>query len=447
MPALELALDRITNLVGKTDQEVAREVHDTEQRVLARFAARGFAPTDAWAHHVADAIKQLIQERESTLIDTASKTLRVIPPGDIDEKAAAQVTDFVMSDLARYYRHGAAKILHVAKLPGYMDGLPPSLAEHEAKMRARVATKIDLTLAEIRQTPSKSIATDGASGSVAGMPYLATVFRVMIASPSDVQEERRIAQEVIADWNAVHSEDEQIVLLPLVWERDSRPTQGDRPQGLINAQVLKKADVLVAIFWTRIGSPTGVAPSGTVEELREHIAAGKPALLYFSSAPTPPSKLDTEQLDALRAFQKESRDKGLQETFSTPEEFRQKLTRHLAQLVIDDPRFAMARAAPSNGQTPATTSAPLSRNAQMLLKQAALDDKPIRRSRTMRGGEIRAGNKTFASEAGHRAMAEWEHAIKELSVAGLTEDPTGANEVFKLTHRGYEAADKITKDW
>src|SRR5258706_12034364 len=109
------------------------------------------------------------------------------------------------------------------------------------------------------------------------MPYAASIFRVMIASPSDVQEERVIVQDVIADWNAVHAEDEAIVLLPLLWERDSAPLQGDRPQGLINKQVLEKADVLVAIFWTRIGSPTGKAPSGTVEELREHLAADKPA--------------------------------------------------------------------------------------------------------------------------------------------------------------------------
>ena len=47
------------------------------------------------------------------------------------------------------------------------------------------------------------------------MPYQATVFRVMIASPSDVAEERQIIREVVNDWNAVHSLARRIALLPV----------------------------------------------------------------------------------------------------------------------------------------------------------------------------------------------------------------------------------------
>jgi hypothetical protein len=91
----------------------------------------------------------------------------------------------------------------------------------------------------------------------------AKVLNVMIASPSDVSQERQIARNVIAEWNTVHS-DRKTVLIPVGWETHSVPDTGDRPQAIINGQLLKDADLLIAVFWTRIGSPTGGAPSGTV---------------------------------------------------------------------------------------------------------------------------------------------------------------------------------------
>ncbi len=113
------------------------------------------------------------------------------------------------------------------------------------------------------------------------MSYEATVYNVMIASPSDVVAECGVIRETLSKWNSVHSADKGIVVLPIDWKTHASPAVGDRPQEIINRQVLADADLLVAVFWTRIGSPTGKAPSGTIEEIREHIAAGKPVMLYF----------------------------------------------------------------------------------------------------------------------------------------------------------------------
>jgi hypothetical protein len=121
--------------------------------------------------------------------------------------------------------------------------------------------------------------------------YKATALNVMVASPSDVPQERVIVRDVIAEWNVVHAEDRKTVLMPLGWETHATSEMGDRPQAIINGQLLKEADLLVAIFWTRIGSPTGAAKSGTVEEIEEHIGAGKPAMIYFSSALFVPTAL------------------------------------------------------------------------------------------------------------------------------------------------------------
>ena len=125
------------------------------------------------------------------------------------------------------------------------------------------------------------------------MSYLAQVYNVMIASPGDVQAERNIVREVIHEWNAIHSAQRQVVILPVSWESHSSPEMGARPQEIINKQVLDKCDLLVGVFWTRIGTESGAYVSGTVEEIERHLDAGKPAMLYFSGKPAYPDSIDS----------------------------------------------------------------------------------------------------------------------------------------------------------
>lgn len=73
------------------------------------------------------------------------------------------------------------------------------------------------------------------------MSFTATSYRVLIASPSDLTEEREAATMAINDWNAQHAVAEGIVLLPVKWETHARPKSGVRPQGAINAQSFKPA--------------------------------------------------------------------------------------------------------------------------------------------------------------------------------------------------------------
>jgi len=107
----------------------------------------------------------------------------------------------------------------------------------------------------------------------------------MIASPSDVNDERKTIREAVLEWNYKHSIQNGMVLIPLGWETHSAPLLGEGQdksgQRIINDMVLKHADVLVAIFKTRIGSPTGKAASGTIEEIELHCSVGKPVLRYF----------------------------------------------------------------------------------------------------------------------------------------------------------------------
>jgi hypothetical protein len=115
------------------------------------------------------------------------------------------------------------------------------------------------------------------------MSFKSETYRVLIASPSDLSEERQAATDAVNEWNAQHAAAESVVLLPVKWETHATPQSGVRPQDAINRQLVHECDLVVGMFWTKIGTNTGVAESGTVEEIDQFVAAGKPAMRYFSS--------------------------------------------------------------------------------------------------------------------------------------------------------------------
>lgn len=165
------------------------------------------------------------------------------------------------------------------------------------------------------------------------MSFKAETYRVMIGSPSDLAEERQTATDAINDWNAQHAAAERVVLLPVRWETHAAPQVAVRPQEAINAQLVQNADLLVGMFWTKLGSSTGVAESGTVEEIDRFVAAGKPAMLYFSSRPISPNKIDLKQHKKLRKFEQATYKTALVGGFASVAELRTTLLRDLTNQV------------------------------------------------------------------------------------------------------------------
>jgi hypothetical protein len=55
------------------------------------------------------------------------------------------------------------------------------------------------------------------------MPFKAEIYRVLIASPSDLAEERQAATDAINEWNSQHAVAESVVLLPVKWENPFQP--------------------------------------------------------------------------------------------------------------------------------------------------------------------------------------------------------------------------------
>ncbi len=167
------------------------------------------------------------------------------------------------------------------------------------------------------------------------VPFQTSTFNILIASPSDLSEERKAAREAIHEWNDLHAEAEGVMLMPLMWETHAMPGAGGRPQEIINKQLVAKSDLLIGLFWTKMGTNTGVAESGTVEEINEIIAAGKPAMLYFSTRPINPQTIDVNQMQRLKTFRDETYRNALAGTFASPSELRQTLVRDLTRRVRD----------------------------------------------------------------------------------------------------------------
>jgi len=59
------------------------------------------------------------------------------------------------------------------------------------------------------------------------MPFKAEIYRVLIASPSDLTEERQAATDAINEWNSQHAVAESVVLLPVKWETHATLRAGE----------------------------------------------------------------------------------------------------------------------------------------------------------------------------------------------------------------------------
>lgn len=277
------------------------------------------------------------------------------------------------------------------------------------------------------------------------MSYTAQVFNIMIASPGDVSAERAIVRDVVYEWNAVHSPARKTVLLPVGWETHSSPEMGESAQGIINRQVLDKGDLLIGVFWTRIGTQTQEYASGTVEEIERHISSGKPAMLYFSSQPAALESVDMQQYDELKRFKESCKNRGLFESYDSLSGFKEKFYRQLQLKLNEHPSFQLEGSELSSEVRESATRLPqLASEGRILLKEASLDPHGhILHVRYIGGTDIQTNGKNFIQSNERREVAKWEAALEELVAQGLLVARGHKGEVFEVSSLGYQVADMI----
>jgi hypothetical protein len=190
--------------------------------------------------------------------------------------------------------------------------------------------------------------------------------------------------------------------------------------------------------------------SGSVEEIEKHIEAGKPAMIYFSSAPVRLDSVDEAQYNALKEFKGQLKDRGLYDTYDTPGDFADKFRRQLATRINNDLFFHVEGAGADREAlvneiiSEAVKKIPgMSDEAKTLLTEASLDRNGQVLSMKLMGGEIiQTNGKSFTGEDA-RTKAIWNGALRELVSLGLLESVGYKNQIFNVTREGYDVAEML----
>ena len=167
------------------------------------------------------------------------------------------------------------------------------------------------------------------------MPVEAKVYRILIASPSDVTDERKIIREEVHRWNAMHAVDMKIILMPIGWETDATPDLRESGQEVINRQLVDTCDILIGVFWTRLGTPTALGGTGTEVEIGRARNEGKRCMVYFSDEPVSPSEIDIKQYEQVQEYWRKLQPTGLANRYKTIEDFRKIVLLHINSAVSE----------------------------------------------------------------------------------------------------------------
>jgi hypothetical protein len=333
-------LEQIAKLkFGKEMESISRQVRETVKEMQSEYAAlTGSSGVRSGQHEASigraqiDGAERLVRALFQIWVDLVKRR-----KGHISWEDVAFI-----ANKAESYARTQKVYLHTAFSQQRM-GAAVNVLTQEAELRmhavaANARRDLEITVQEHEAFANRSSddIMEPQSGNLEreGKPtrHIATVLNILIASPSDVSEERGVVERAIHDWNAAHFSSMGIMLNPIRWESHAYPASGDRPQAIINRQIGESGDILIAIFGYKLGTPTGAAQSGTIEEIEEFRKAGKYVALYFSTADVPRSA-DRAQLEALESYKKDRQKDTLYFEFEDAYGLRDHLTKHLPKIV------------------------------------------------------------------------------------------------------------------
>ena len=272
--------------------------------------------------------------------------------------------------------------------------------------------------------------------------FSAMCFNIMLSCPSDVSEEKEIFIKNIHEWNSINAEDKQIVIIPMDWENTVYPSSGEYPQEVINKQLLEKADILVAVFRMRMGSPTNDYISGTVEEISKFIEKGKKVLLYYYNGLIEQSEIDSsEKIEQYKILQKfkagNTPYKGVYNEYNSAKDFSDKFSEHLQRLMIDIKNTNNIEK--NNKNIPILNSG--ARLILEKLKNIPDDEDQIllkmHNSGSFIGYSYQIGVEEFPKIYNRENMAEFEDGKEQLLELGLLKINSTRKDSWILTSKGY----------
>jgi hypothetical protein len=144
------------------------------------------------------------------------------------------------------------------------------------------------------------------------MPSTVTKYKIFLASPSDLEEDRLSIDEVIKELNISYGKQNEIFLELLKWETHSGAGISTiHPQEIINSDLGIDYDIFIGIIWGKFGTKTDSADSGTEEEFLNayNRFIEKPnslqILFYFKTTPISINEINPEQIKKIQEFKTE----------------------------------------------------------------------------------------------------------------------------------------------
>lgn len=168
------------------------------------------------------------------------------------------------------------------------------------------------------------------------------VVRLVAVSPCDVSAERELLDEIVDELNRGVAPALGCRLSLWRWETDVHPgLHLEGPQGLIDAAMrIEQADVVVGIFWSRLGGAIDDGGSATEHELRRAWDAWSEhqrpdVLIYFCQRAVMPSKSEEAlQLYSLLRFREAMPKEQFWCRYESPREFEGLVRTHLTKALF-----------------------------------------------------------------------------------------------------------------
>lgn len=174
------------------------------------------------------------------------------------------------------------------------------------------------------------------------MAQKVTLYKIFVASPSDVRDERNLLEEIIDEINLSTLSRNNIRVELIKWETHVNPDISDYPQKVINEDIDNDYDIFLGIIWSRFGSPTRDYNSGSEEEFYnaynryQKDPTSIKIMIYFNQSPIPIEMIDTISIDRIRKFKSDLSSKGiLYWEYTTIEEFQRLLRIQLSRQILD----------------------------------------------------------------------------------------------------------------
>jgi hypothetical protein len=169
------------------------------------------------------------------------------------------------------------------------------------------------------------------------------LIKIFVASPGDVNDERRALEPVVAEINRTLGPRLQIRLDLVKYETDAYPgVSAGGPQAVIDSRInIQECDVVIGIFWRRYGTPTASGQSGSVHEIEKACESAlltrKPhVMVYFSDQPSrPPSLEEMDQWRKVMEFREQLEKKGLCVRYEGVQQFTDLVRTHLTAFLQD----------------------------------------------------------------------------------------------------------------